>query len=317
MLRYIVKRLVVMPLVVLCVSALTFFVMHITPGESPVLILKYAFLGDIEAEPTLEEIGVIKERFRFNEPLYLQYLGWLSKALQGDLGISYVSDQPIISEILLRLPATIELAIVSMLISLLISIPLGVISAVRQYSLIDRAGMMGALLGVSMPNFWLALLLILIFSLYLGWFPVFGYGGIEHIILPAVTLGIGTAAVTTRLMRSSMLEVLRQDYIITARAKGLGKKVVITKHALKNALIPVTTVAGLQFAYLLEGAVIVETVFAWPGIGKLLIDSIFARDLMVIQGCVLFIAFMFVIVNLLVDVLYVYMDPRIKYERRA
>ncbi len=317
MLRYIAKRLMVIPFIVLCVSALTFFVMHITPGESPVLILKYAFLGDIEAEPTIREIGVITERFGFNEPLYLQYLKWLNKALNGDLGISYVSDQPVIREILLRLPVTIELAVVSMLISLLISIPLGVISAVRQYSLIDKVGMMGALLGVSMPNFWLALLLILVFSLYLGWFPVFGYGSIEHIILPAVTIGTGTSAVTTRLMRSSMLEVLGQDYIITARAKGLREKVIITKHALKNALIPVTTVAGLQFAYLLEGAVIVETVFAWPGIGKLLIDSIFARDLMIIQGCVLFIAVMVVIVNLLVDILYVYMDPRIKYEGRA
>jgi peptide/nickel transport system permease protein len=222
----------------------------------------------------------------------------------------------VLDEILTRLPATVELAIAGMLVSLIIAIPVGIISATKQYSIVDNVSMLGALLGVSMPNFWLGLLLILLFSLHLGWLPVFGRGGIEHLILPAITLGTGMAAITTRLVRSSMLEVLRQDYIRTARAKGLNEKTVIGKHALKNALIPVVTVVGLQFGFLLEGAVIVEVIFAWPGMGRLLVDSIFARDFHVIQGCVLFIAVMFVLFNLLVDISYAYIDPRIRYEAR-
>jgi peptide/nickel transport system permease protein len=220
----------------------------------------------------------------------------------------------VLSEILVRFPATVKLAVVSMLVALIIAIPVGIISATRQYSFVDNVSMMGAMLGVSMPNFWLGLLLILLFSVHLGWFPVCGYGGFEHIILPALTLGTGIAAVITRLMRSSMLEVLRQDYIRTARAKGLSEKLVVSRHALKNALIPVVTVIGMQFGRVLEGAVIVETIFAWPGIGKLLVDSIYARDFAMIQGGVLFVAVIFVIVNLAVDISYTYLDPRIRYE---
>ena len=203
-----------------------------------------------------------------------------------------------------------------MLVTLIIAIPVGIISATKQHSTVDNISMFGALLGVSMPNFWLGLLLIMFFSVHLGWLPVFGRGGIEHLILPALTLGTGMAAITTRLVRSSMLEVLGQDYIRTARAKGLKEKVVIYNHALKNALIPVVTIVGLQFAFLLEGAVIVEVIFAWPGIGRLLVNSIFARDLPVIQGCILFIAAMFVLVNLLVDISYSYLDPKIHYEAK-
>ena len=200
-----------------------------------------------------------------------------------------------------------------MLISLVISIPVGIISATRQYSAVDNLSMFGALLGVSMPSFWLGLLLILVFSVQLGWLPVFGRGNMSHIILPAITLGTGMAAITTRLVRSSLLEVLKQDYLRTARAKGLSEWVVIGKHGLKNAFIPVITILGLQFAALLEGTVIVEVIFAWPGMGRLLVDAIFARDLPVIQGGVLFSAVIFVVVNLLVDISYAYLDPRIKY----
>jgi peptide/nickel transport system permease protein len=215
-----------------------------------------------------------------------------------------------------RLPATAMLALAAMLVSLAIAIPVGVLSAVKQYSWIDSISMAGAMLGVSMPNFWLGLLLIMAFSLHFKWFPVYGYESLKHLVLPAVTLGTGIAAVTARLTRSSILEVLKQDYIRTAHAKGLAERTVINKHALKNALIPVTTVVGLQFGSLLEGAVVTEVVFAWPGMGRLLVDSIFARDFPVIQGCVFVIAIIYVLVNMLVDLSYAWLDPKIRYEAK-
>ena len=202
------------------------------------------------------------------------------------------------------------LALAAMLVSLAIAIPVGVVSAVKQYSWIDSISMAGAMLGVSMPNFWLGLLLIMAFSLHFKWFPVYGYESLKHLVLPAVTLGTGIAAVTARLTRSSILEVLKQDYIRTAHAKGLAERTVINKHALKNALIPVTTVVGLQFGSLLEGAVVTEVVFAWPGMGRLLVDSIFARDFPVIQGCVFVIAIIYVLVNMLVDLSYAWLDRK-------
>lgn len=302
-----------MVLVVLGVSMLTFFLMHLTPGEPAIVILKNIFLGEIEAEPTEEEIRIITERFNLGAPQYIQYFGWLSRILHGDLGTSYNSGLPVMSEILVRLPATIELAMVSTIISLLIAIPLGIISARRQNSVVDYSCMVSAIIGVSMPNFWLGLLLILLFSLHLNLLPTAGYGSIEQLILPSITLGTGMAAITTRLTRSSMLEVLRQDYITTARAKGLSERVIIFRHTLRNALIPVITVVGLQLGHLLGGTVIVETIFAWPGIGKLLIDSIYMRDFPVIQGCVLFIAVIYSGINLLVDLSYPFLDPRIRY----
>jgi peptide/nickel transport system permease protein len=203
-----------------------------------------------------------------------------------------------------------------MLIYLLIAIPIGILSAIKQNSLIDYLSNIGVLVGVSMPSFWLALILILFFSIYMRWLPVCGSLGLSYIILPATTLGIGIAATTTRIVRSSMLDVLGQNYIRTARAKGLKETIVIGKHALKNAVIPIITIAGLQFASLLEGAVVIETIFAWPGVGRLLVDSINQRDFPMIQGCILFIAIIFVLVNLLVDFSYVYLDPRVRYDRR-
>ncbi|MBA5941944.1 MAG: ABC transporter permease [Methanophagales archaeon] len=312
MLTYIVRRIGLMIFIMLGVSIITFSMMHFVPGD-PAEVIAIERYGE---EVTADTIAHVRTELGLDQPVYIQYLRWLSNVLQGDLGYSFRTDRPVLDEILARLPATIQLALAGMLASLLISIPVGIISATRQYSAVDNVSMFGALLGVSMPNFWLGLLLILFFSVYLGWLPVFGRGGIEHLILPAITLGTGMAAITTRLIRSSMLEVLSQDYIQTARAKGLKERVVVYKHALKNAMIPVATVVGLQFGSLLEGAVIVEVIFAWPGIGRLLVDSIFARDFMVIQGCLLFIAAMFVLVNLLVDVFYAYLDPRIRYEVR-
>ena len=311
MLKFIMKRMLLMFIVMLGVTMMTFLIMHLTPGDPAEMIAMARYGVD---DLTQEDIEWVRIQEGLDAPIHIQYLRWLNHALHGDLGCSLTNGEPVLSEILIRFPATIKLAVVSMIIALIIAIPVGIISATRQYSLIDNASMMGAMLGVSMPNFWLGLLFILLFSLYLGWFPVCGYGGFEYIILPALTLGTGMAAITARLMRSNMLEVLGQDYIRTARAKGLGEKVVLSKHALKNALIPIVTVIGMQFGRVLEGAVIVETIFAWPGIGKLLVDSIYARDFAMIQGGVLFVAAIFVTVNLVVDISYTYLDPRIRYE---
>ncbi|MCL0061438.1 ABC transporter permease [Thermodesulfovibrionales bacterium] len=312
MLTYIIRRLGLMVFIMLGVSVITFSMIHLVPGDPAEVIATERYGEEITAE-TIEHV---RRELGLDQPVYVQYTRWLINVLQGDLGYSFRTDRPVLDEILTRLPATLQLALAGMLVALIIAIPVGIVSAARQYSAVDNISMFGALLGVSMPNFWLGLLLIMFFSVHLGWLPVFGRGGIEHLILPSITLGTGMAAITTRLIRSSMLEVLKADYIRTARAKGLKEKVVIYKHALKNAMIPVVTIVGLQFASLLEGAVIVEVIFAWPGIGRLLVDSIFARDFMLIQGCILFIAAMFVLVNLLVDISYAYLDPKIRYEAK-
>lgn len=300
--------------VILGATMLTFTIMHFAPGDPAEMIATSRY--GVEGLST-ETIARIRVEEGLDAPVYVQYLKWLNHVLHGDLGRSLVTGKSVSSEFLARFPATLKLALASMIIALLISIPVGIISATKQYSVVDNASMVGALIGVSMPNFWLGLLLMLLFALYLGLLPVCGYGdgSIAYLILPAITLGTGMAALTTRLTRSSMLEVLKQDYITTARAKGLREKVVIWKHAFRNALIPVVTIVGLQFAGLLEGVVIVETIFAWPGVGKLLVDSIFERDFAMMQCGILFIAVIFVLVNLTVDILYALLDPRIRYEK--
>lgn len=310
MLKYILKRIFYMICVLLGVTILTFSLLHLVPGD-PAEMIAIERYGE---EVTADVIEHVRIELGLDKPLHIQYLKWLGNVLQGDLGYSSRTDRPVFDEIKMRFPATLELAIAGMFVSLIISIPIGIISAIKQYSAIDNASMFIALIGVSMPNFWLGLLLILFFSVHLGALPVFGRGGIEHLILPAITLGTGMAAITTRLIRSSMLEVLTQDYIRTARAKGLSEKIVIGKHALKNALIPVITIIGLQFATLLDGVVIIEVIFAWPGIGRLLVDSVFARDIPVIQAGVLFSAILITAANLLVDISYAYLDPKIRYE---
>jgi len=314
MLGYIAKRIAIAIVVVLVVSSLTFFLLSTMPGDTTVTIIQKIFIGDPEYNPSQQEIEATKKMFNLGQPLWVQYLRWLNKALHGDFGVSYISGRPVLSEILVRLPATATLAIVATVISLLISILLGVLSAVRQNSPIDYACMAFSTFFIAMPGFWLGLILILVFSLKLNLLPVAGYGGFKHLILPAVTLVAGMAAVTMRLTRTSVLEVLRLDYVRTARAKGLDEKTVLYRHVLKNALIPVVTLVGLQLGHLLGGAVIVETIFAWPGIGKLLVDSIDARDIPMIQGGAVFMAVVFSVVNLLVDLSYRFLDPRVRYE---
>ncbi|PXF50867.1 MAG: glutathione ABC transporter permease GsiC [Candidatus Methanophagaceae archaeon] len=315
MLNYILKRIILLAPILLLVSLITFSILYIIPGDPAETILTGP--GGAADPKAVEEFRV---KMGLDRPLHIQYLKWLNNVLHGNFGYSYMTEQPVLDPILPAFRATLKLAVASMILSLLISIPVGIISAIKQYSLIDNLSMTGALLGVSMPNFWQGLLLILLFAVYLGWFPVAGYGengDFEHLVLPAITLGTSSAAITTRLMRSSMLETIRQDYIQAARAKGLSERVVIGKHALKNALIPVVTVAGLNFGYLLDGSVVVETIFAWPGIGKLMVGSIYMRDYPMIQGCILFVALVYVAVNLVVDILYTFLDPRIRYETKA
>jgi peptide/nickel transport system permease protein len=250
-----------------------------------------------------------------DEPLHVQYFKYLGHVLQGDFGRSVRTHEKVLPAILDRIPASLVLAASSLFVALAIGIPAGVISAVRPYSRIDQGSMVGALLGVSVPNFWLAIMLILVFSLYLGWLPASGRGSppdFQHLILPSVVLGSGYAATICRLTRSCMLEVLNNDYIRTARAKGLREFYVVNKHAFRNALIPVVTEVGISLVGLLEGSTVIEVVFAWPGIARMAYQAALYRDYPMLQGCVLAVAFLFVAVNLLVDILYFYLDPRIK-----
>lgn len=314
MAHYILKRSGLLIIVVFGVTIATFVLMNMAPGDQAemVAIARYGL-----ENLTADEIENIRISEGLDAPVWVQYFHWVSHIAQGDFGHSLVTGDPVSQEIIARIPATLLLSITSLVFSLLIAIPAGVISAVKHNSFVDHGVRIGAMLGATIPNFWLALLLILLFSVTWDWFPVFGYGTASHIVLPAVTLGAGMAAVTTRLIRAGMLEVLKQDYIISARAHGISEKSVIFRHALKNAFIPVITVIGMQLGHLLEGTVIVESIFAWPGLGKLLVDSIYARDYAVIQACVLLFAVFFVLINLLVDLLYVILDPRIRYDRGA
>ncbi len=302
--RYIVKRLIMLIPVLLGVSFIVFSIMYMTPGDPAQIIL-----GQNASEEALVEL---REEMGLNDSFIVQFIRFVSGAVRGDFGRSYQSNRVVFAEILSRFPATLKLAGLGILVSVLIGIPVGIISATKQYSIFDNASMVLALLGASMPCFWAGLMLILVFSVWLGILPSGGYGGLMYYILPGITLGTSSAAAITRMTRSSMLEVIRQDYIRTARAKGVAEKYVITKHALKNALIPIITVIGLQFGFLLGGAILTETVFSWPGVGRLMVDSIKQKDTPMVQGLVVFIAVTFSAVNLLVDILYSYVDPRIK-----
>jgi len=304
--RYIIRRLLYVFPVMLAVSLLVFAILHVAPGDPA------ALLAGEDARP--EDVATVRAKYGLDQPLYVQYGVWLGNVLRGDLGRSIVTRRPVLNEITSRLPSTVELAIASLLIAVIVGMAAGVISATRQYSLLDYATMVLALGGISVPIFWLGLMLIFIFAVELRWFPTGGTGSIRHLALPAITLGAASTAIIARMTRSSMLEVIRQDYIRTARAKGLRERAVILRHALKNALIPVVTVVGLQFGYLLGGAVLTETVFSRPGLGRLLVSSITSRDFPVVQGTLMLLAVSFVVVNLLVDLLYGYLDPRIRYE---
>ena len=303
--KYIARRLLLLIPVIIGVTFIIFSMMYFTPGDPARIIL-----GE---SAKAEDVSRLREELGLNDPYFVQFGNYVKKAvLEQDIGKSYVTKRPVVTEITDRFPTTLKLAAFSIVIAVVIGIPIGIISATKQYSLFDNVSMVLALIGVSMPNFWQGLLLILFFSVYLGWLPSSGFSSFKHMILPAITIGTSTIAVITRMTRSSMLEVVRQDYIRTARAKGQVESKVINHHALKNALIPIITVIGIQFGYLLSGAVLTESIFAVPGVGRLMVQSIKQRDFPVVQGSVLFIAVAFSLVNLLVDILYAYVDPRIR-----
>ena len=303
--KYVIKRLLMLIPVILGVSFLVFFIMSMSPGDPARTILG-------ESAPQ-ESVDALREELGLNDPVIVQYVNYMKDLLHGDLGESYKSGRPVFGEIVSRFPATLKLAFWGMVFAVVLSIPIGIISATKQYSLMDSISMVFALLGVATPNFWLGLMLIIGFSLNLRWFPSGGMkAGWRSLVLPVINLGTGCMANITRTTRSSMLEVIRQDYIRTAKAKGVSRNKVINKHALKNALIPVVTVIGLQFGSLLGGAVLTEAVFSWPGVGTFLVNSIKAKDTPAVLGCVIVFSICFSIVNLCVDLLYAYIDPRIK-----
>lgn len=309
--EFVVRRTATMGLVLVGVSLLTFCLLYLTPGDPAETILRQQMGG---RTPSVTAVEQFRQAQGLNRPVPLQYLDWVTDVLQGDLRRSYYQDRPVSDMILARFPATVELAVAGMAVALAIALPAGIISAVHKGEMPDYVSQFAALVGVSMPNFWLGYILIIVFSLQLGLLPVSGVGSFEELVLPAVTLGTGMAAIVTRLVRSSMLEVLDEEYIDTARSKGLTERIVVYKHALRNALLPVVTIVGLQFGYLLNGAVVVEIVFQRPGLGALLIDAIFARDYPVVQGLVLIIAVIFVLTNFVVDLTYRYVDPRVSFE---
>lgn len=304
MLKFIAKRLLVMIPVLIGVTFIVFSMMYITDGDPARMML-----GDLASE---EEVMELRDELGLNDPFFTRYFNYLGDLMTGNLGTSYSTRQPVTKVVLERLPATIKLAFFSCLFAIVVGVPIGIISAIRQYSFVDNFTRVLSLMGISLPNFWLALLLMLLFSVKLGWLPPSGLYGPLYYIMPVISISAVSVATFARITRSSMLEVIRQDYIRTARAKGQGEWVVIMKHALRNALIPIITVVGVQFATALGGAVVNEQVFAIPGLGKLMVDSIKNRDFPVVQGGVLIIAIMFSVLNLLIDLLYAFVDPRIK-----
>nr|WP_289037719.1 ABC transporter permease [uncultured Allobacillus sp.] len=303
MTTYIIRRLFQLIPVLFGVTLLVFLLMHLTPGNPAQLIA-----GETASQSTIERIEV---SMGLNDPLPVQYVNFVTDVAQLDFGYSYRNNTPVFDEIKPRFWITMELAIYSTILSIFIGLIAGIVSAVRQYSVRDVTIMIIALFGMSMPNFWLGLMLMNWFSIQLGWFPPTGWGSASQIVLPVITLGTAGAAVIARMTRSSMLDVISQDYIRTARAKGVHEQIVIYRHALKNALIPVVTVVGLQFGTLLAGTVLTETVFSINGLGRLVIDSIMARDFPVVQACILIISVIFVVVNLIVDISYTLLNKRI------
>jgi peptide/nickel transport system permease protein len=320
LLRYIVQRIWQLIPVLILVSMAVFLIVRIIPGD-PVLVMM-GIDADERARISDEQYRSLQRQLGFDRPIYQQYFNWVGRVVQGDMGMSLRSRRPIFEVIFERYPATIYLAVIALLTGLIIAIPAGVIAAIRQNTSADYAAMGFALWGIAMPNFWLALMLIVLFSLQLGWLPSIGYANpleapwrfLQHACLPAIVMGTDLAAPLTRYIRAEMLEQLKQDYVRTAWAKGLPSRMVIVRHALKNSLIAAVTVVGLQTARLLGGSTIVETVFSWPGIGRLLIEGVYSRDYPVVQGSVLLIAVTYVFINLFVDIAYKWLDPRIKLE---
>ena len=306
MVRFLVRRLLLTVPVLVGVATLVFALIHLIPGDPA-----QAILGETASE---EEVAALRTRLGLDRPLIEQYAGFLSSTVRGDLGTSLRSNAPVAREISDRLPATLELAAAAMFVAIGLSIPLGIMAAVRRGTFVDHAATTVALAGISVPNFWLGPLLALVFAVELGWLPVSGRGTVANLVLPAISLGAALAAILARMTRASLLEELREPYVQAARARGASYSRVVLRHAFRNSLIPVVTLIGLQFGAVLTGAVITETIFAWPGIGRLLIQSIGFRDYPIVQGCVLFIAVIYVGMNLLTDLVYGVLDPRIRYE---
>ena len=305
MTKYIFRRILSLIPVLIGVTFIVFTLLHLTPGDPARMVL-----GE---QATQESVNELREEMGLNDPFFVQFGNYVYKAVvKQDIGRSYITKTPVSEAIMNVFPATLKLAALSMFMAIIIGVPFGIISAIRQYSIFDSTVMIFALIGISMPVFWLGLLLILSFSVNLHWFPSSGFYSIKHMILPAITLGAQSVAVITRMTRSSMLEVIRQDYIRTVKAKGQKECKIILRHALGNALIPIITIAGLQFGILLGGAVLTEVIFSIPGVGRLMVEAIKMRDYPIVQGGVLYIAIAFSIVNLLVDLSYAYVDPRIK-----
>ncbi len=332
MLQFIGRRLVALVPVLLGVTFVAFYAMYLTPGDPALLIL-----GERATPQRLESL---RRELGLDKPFLVQYGVFLGRLVRGDLGRSTQTNNPVVEDVLQRFPATIELTLAAMFVACAVGITAGVVSAVKQYSAVDYAAMVGSLVGVSMPIFWLGFVLMIVFSLRLDWLPLSGRfdvslyfprvtnfvlidslldgnreafaSGVKHLILPAVTLSTVPMAIIARMTRSSMLEVMRQDFVRTARAKGVAGWTIVVKHALRNAFIPVLTVIGLQFGLLLGGAILTETVFAWPGLGRLTVEAIYTRDYPLIRGCVIAVATTFVLINLLVDLLYAVIDPRIR-----
>ncbi len=307
--RYALQRLILAIPVLLGVSALTFLMLHLVPGD-PVAAM---FIGHGGA--TAEQMNEVRERLGLNDPLPVQYVNYMKNVLQGDLGRSIRTNEPVSQMIVRNFPPTLQLTLASMVLAIVLGVSFGIIAAVKRGRIVDNLVMLIALAGVSMPSFWLGLLLISVFAVWLSWFPIIGGGGLRGLVLPAVALGFAAAAIIARMVRSSLLEVLGENYVVTARAKGLTEQRVILRHALRNAAIPVITIVGLQFGGLLAGAVIVEQVFSRQGIGRMLVSALQGRDFPVAQGGVLFVAAVYVLVNLFVDLLYGAIDPRISVDR--
>jgi peptide/nickel transport system permease protein len=314
--RFLVRRLLLLVPVLMGVSVIVFLVLHLAPGDPAEIMLG--------PQSTQAERMRLRAELGLDDPLYQQYARWVGHVARGDLGRSLWMRRPVLGEVLVRFKATLLLTATALVISSIGGVTLGILSARWPNSLLDRASAVASLFGASMPVFWLGIVLMVLFSLTLGWLPASGmyapYGGgdladlLKHLVLPALTLAAASVTIVARLTRSAMLDVLGQDFIRTARAKGLVEGRVVVRHALKNALVPIVTVIGVQAGYLLGGAVLTETVFAWPGVGTLMVQGILARDIPLVQGCVLVVALTFVLVNLTVDALYAFLDPRIRYE---
>lgn len=305
MLPYLARRLLLTIPVLLGVATLVFALIHFIPGDPA-----RAILGEVASEA---DIAQLRQQLGLDRPLAAQYLAFLGGLARADLGTSLRTGTPVAGQILERLPATFELALAAIVVALTLALPLGIAAAVWRGTFVDHAAMIVALAGVSMPNFWLGPLLAIVFGVELGWFPVAGRGGLEHLALPAVSLGAALAAVLARMTRATLAEQLLEPYVLAARARGISRARAVLRHALRNSLIPIVTLAGLQIGAVLTGAVITETIFAWPGIGRLLVQSIGFRDYPMVQGCILLIAITYVGVNIVVDLVYGVLDPRIRY----